>query len=150
SLRERRGIHPQAAIGNCRFKGHLENNLQKKIRFLCWPGGAHTMEAHELAMESGFLATTKGDRENTFGNDPTRLHRTAAYLDSHKYNRTFLKMVSLPLFALEVQSYRGSPIANLVMRSAAKAVRTSRAMIHLSKRSHRSAGDAHLAAANHP
>jgi len=103
-------------------KAILERNLQKQIRFLCWPGGAHTIEAHTLAMNSGFLATTKGDKENTFGNDPARLHRTAAYLDSHKYNRAFLKMVSLPLFALEVQSYRGSPIATWVMRSAAKAV----------------------------
>jgi hypothetical protein len=111
----------------------LEANLEKQVNFLCWPGGAHTPEAYTLAMNSGYLATTKGDKENAFGNDPTRFHRIATYLDSHHYGVSFLKIVSLPLFVLEIQRYRGYRLPAFLMQTAANLVRTSRAITKLSK-----------------
>lgn len=38
----------------------LEERLQKPIQFLCWPHGDNTREAHEIAINSGYLATTSG------------------------------------------------------------------------------------------
>ena len=117
-------------------KAILEENLQKKVEFLCWPGGAHTEKAYSLAMQSGYLATTKGDQRNTFGSDPAKLHRTATYLDSHRYRRAFLKIISLPLFVLEIQSYRGQRTSAFLLRAAANVVRTSRAITKVSKAQH--------------
>lgn len=106
----------------------LESNLGKDIQFLCWPGGAHTQQAYELALSNGYLSTTKGDKKNAIGSDPSKLHRTGAYLDSRQYSETFLKFAALPFFAFEVQSYRGQWFANLVMRSAAGLVRVSKGL----------------------
>ncbi len=111
----------------------LEENLYKKIKFLCWPGGAHTQEAYTLALQSGFLATTKGDQKNAFGSDPAKLHRTATYLDSRQFSPAFLKIVALPFFVLEIQSYRGDRLSTFLMQTAANVVRTSRAVMKLSK-----------------
>ena len=41
-------------------KAVLERALQKPVRFLCWPHGDNTPEAHALAKQSGYLATTAG------------------------------------------------------------------------------------------
>ncbi|MBK7410540.1 MAG: polysaccharide deacetylase family protein [Saprospirales bacterium] len=38
----------------------LEEKLEKPVEFLCWPHGDNTPEAHALALESGYLATTAG------------------------------------------------------------------------------------------
>lgn len=111
----------------------IAKNLSKEIKFLCWPGGAHTPEAYDLAMKSGYWATSKGDQKNSFGTDPTRFHRTATYLDSHQYSLAFLKTVSLPFFILEVQSYRGHRLSTFLMGTAANVVRTSRVITKLSK-----------------
>lgn len=107
-------------------KNVLESNLNKEIHFLCWPGGAHTPQAYDLALANGYLATTKGDKKNAVGSDPSKLHRTGAYLDSRQYSEAFLKLAALPFFVFEVQSYRGQPFADLVMRTAANIVRVSK------------------------
>lgn len=104
----------------------LETNLDKNIQFLCWPGGAHTDQAYDLALSNGYLATTKGDKKNAIGSDPSKLHRTGAYLDSRQYSDAFLKLAALPFFVFEVQSYRGLWFADLVMRSAATVARVSK------------------------
>ncbi len=38
----------------------LEEQLNKPVRFLCWPHGDNTPEAHALAKAVGYLATTAG------------------------------------------------------------------------------------------
>ena len=38
----------------------LEEQLNKPVRFLCWPHGDNTPEAHALAKAAGYLATTAG------------------------------------------------------------------------------------------
>ena len=41
----------------------IEENLNKKVEFLCWPHGDNNEFAHKLAMEAGYLATTVGSKE---------------------------------------------------------------------------------------
>jgi peptidoglycan/xylan/chitin deacetylase (PgdA/CDA1 family) len=61
----------------------LEEKLQKPIRFLCWPGGAVTQEALEIARDAGYLSSTIGKDlasqrkrlKNRFGEDPSRINR---------------------------------------------------------------------------
>jgi hypothetical protein len=117
----------------------LEKHLQKQIQFLCWPGGAHTEEAHDMAIRCGYLATSKGEQKNTFGTDPSRFHRTATYLDSQQYSLGFLRIAALPMFVLEIQTYQGHPVANLLMRAAASTIRTSRFLTRAIRRTGRSA-----------
>jgi hypothetical protein len=114
-------------------KNILETNLQKDVKFLCWPGGAHTPQADKLALKNGYLATTKGDKKNAFGSDPSKLHRTGTYLDSRQYSETFLRWVALPLFIFEIQSYRGQPLADFVMRAAGSIVRAAKSVVKRSK-----------------
>lgn len=44
----------------CESKRVLEERLDKKVEFLCWPHGHNNEIAHQMAMESGYLATTVG------------------------------------------------------------------------------------------
>ena len=43
--------------------------------FLCWPSNQDSHEAHELALQAGFAATTCLNRPNVPGADPTRIGR---------------------------------------------------------------------------
>lgn len=42
-------------------KGIIEKELGKKVKFLCWPHGDSSPEAHRIALESGYLLTTAGN-----------------------------------------------------------------------------------------
>jgi hypothetical protein len=44
-------------------KNIIEKELNKKVEFLCWPHGDNDPAAHELAIGSGYLATTTGSNE---------------------------------------------------------------------------------------
>jgi hypothetical protein len=48
-----------------RSKEILESKLGKTVDFLCWPHGDNTQEAHELAIASGYRATTAGKMTQT-------------------------------------------------------------------------------------
>lgn len=45
-------------------KRAIEEQLGKKVEFLCWPHGDCTPDAHQIAMEAGYLATTAGHEKN--------------------------------------------------------------------------------------
>lgn len=61
----------------------LEKKLKKEIKFLCWPGGAVTQEALDMASEIGYLSSTAGKDlgkyrnyfKNQFGDTPSRINR---------------------------------------------------------------------------
>lgn len=53
----------------------LEQRLGKVVRFFCWPFNTTNARAHELALESGFVATTGGDGENRPGEDASVISR---------------------------------------------------------------------------
>ena len=41
-------------------KSEIEHRLGKSVEFLCWPHGDNNLEAHAMAREAGYLATTSG------------------------------------------------------------------------------------------
>jgi peptidoglycan/xylan/chitin deacetylase (PgdA/CDA1 family) len=57
----------------------IERELNRKVSFLCWPGGAYTELTCKIAEEAGYLATTTRyeDRrfKNVFGDDPREINR---------------------------------------------------------------------------
>lgn len=52
----------------------LEERLGHKVEFCCWPHGGNNEYTHQKALESGYLATTKG-KCNTDPDDVTRIER---------------------------------------------------------------------------
>lgn len=59
----------------------IEEKLKKPVQFLCWPHGDNSSDAHALAKESGYLATTSGKMPETQDN-PDRIPRLAADFDN--------------------------------------------------------------------
>ena len=55
-------------------KKQIEIQLQKPVHFLCWPHGDNSGEAHQLAREAGYLATTSGKMTGE-ANKPDRIPR---------------------------------------------------------------------------
>ncbi|MBI5739896.1 MAG: polysaccharide deacetylase family protein [Nitrospirae bacterium] len=66
----------------------IEDKLNKKVDFLCWPGGAYNNAALKVAMECGYISSTRKimNRKNVFGEDPSAVHRigceTAVFIKS--------------------------------------------------------------------
>lgn len=56
----------------------IEEHLNKQVDFLCWPGGGQNDTTFEIAYEVGYKSTTKGKRQNRFGEDPKAVSRVAA------------------------------------------------------------------------
>lgn len=77
----------------------LENKLNKRIEFCCWPHGENTPEVHKMAIKCGYVATTIG-KMKIDPSDPSRIHRFA--LGVYKNNRLLtLKRASFKLHAFE-------------------------------------------------
>lgn len=58
----------------------LEAQLQKPVQFLCWPHGDNSHEAHALAKQAGYLATTAGKMTGET-DQPDRIPRFGAAWD---------------------------------------------------------------------
>ena len=58
-------------------KSIIEEQLKKPVQFLCWPHGDNTAEAHDLAKQAGYLATTSGKMDSE-KNKPGRIPRIGA------------------------------------------------------------------------
>jgi hypothetical protein len=41
----------------------IEQELKKKVEFLCWPHGDNDEKVHQMALEMGYLATTTGSKQ---------------------------------------------------------------------------------------
>ncbi|MCG2810720.1 MAG: polysaccharide deacetylase family protein [Candidatus Aminicenantes bacterium] len=54
-------------------KKTVEDKLQKKVEFLCWPHGDNDEFVHELALKAGYLLTTKGKANVHKNNASTRI-----------------------------------------------------------------------------
>lgn len=50
----------------------IEEKLNKKVAFLCWPHGDNNLYAHQTAMNAGYLATTLGKYQGEY-NDKERI-----------------------------------------------------------------------------
>lgn len=73
-------------------KNRIEAKLEKPIAFMCWPHGDNSHQAHQLAKENGYLATTSGkmlternkaDRIPRFG---ASTFRNNLWLSRQKFN----------------------------------------------------------------
>jgi hypothetical protein len=86
-------------------KSVLESHLDKKIRYLCWPGDEYTPELEAKAAECGYLATTALDGFNRFGGDPKRIHRVY-----FPVCRPIFKMhrINYWSFVISLKLYRGN------------------------------------------
>ena len=51
----------------------IEGKLNKRVDFLCWPHGENNELLHQLAMDAGYLMTTKGRSLVKSGEDHTRI-----------------------------------------------------------------------------
>lgn len=58
----------------------IEEKLGKRVDFICWPGGGETDLARRIALEAGYLATTKGTAVNRPGGDPSHISRVAPWI----------------------------------------------------------------------
>jgi peptidoglycan/xylan/chitin deacetylase (PgdA/CDA1 family) len=98
----------------------LEGLVNKKVDFLCWPGGAYDETALEVAREAGYLAWTLSSRDrrarkNVPGENPAWIHRTAAvpwwYFRGRRVcavDGDFLKRM--------IEAYRGAALAGLRLK----------------------------------
>jgi len=58
----------------------IEKELGKTVKYLCWPNGGWSDEAHSVALEIGYTATTaKGSPNEHASQDPTRIKRTGMH-----------------------------------------------------------------------
>jgi len=81
-------------------KDLLENKLDKKIEFLCWPHGDNNAFTHQTALEVGYKATTLGKMSNEYS-DETRFDRTGIGIVKNSSFLTKLKT------RYKIDSYRG-------------------------------------------
>lgn len=51
----------------------LEENLGRSVEFLCWPHGDNNDMAHRMAIDAGYLMTTKGKAKGISEDDTTRI-----------------------------------------------------------------------------
>ena len=51
----------------------IEEQLDKKVEFLCWPHGDNNEFLHNMALEEGYLMTTKGKASDVKDTDITRI-----------------------------------------------------------------------------
>lgn len=63
----------------------IEVNLNKKIEFLCWPHGDNNIEAHNMAIEAGYLMTTIGKANKGTINFKERISERIGINNSNYY-----------------------------------------------------------------
>jgi len=51
----------------------IEEKLNKKVEFLCWPHGDNNESLHRMALEAGYLMTTRGKAQGISKTDPARI-----------------------------------------------------------------------------
>ncbi|MCO5185697.1 MAG: polysaccharide deacetylase family protein [Anaerolineae bacterium] len=73
-------------------KHAIENALNKEVRFICWPGGGEDPLARRIALENGYLATTKGTALNRPGNDPSHTSRVSSWFGNKRYEGAKYRM----------------------------------------------------------
>lgn len=105
----------------------LSERLRKSIDFLCWPGGAFTPIAEALAYESGYLATTKGERKNGRGADPRKIHRISGNFHLSWLHPTLDKYCRTLYLALALRAYREEVMATALTKAVSKCRRLLRA-----------------------
>jgi peptidoglycan/xylan/chitin deacetylase (PgdA/CDA1 family) len=104
----------------------LENKLNKEVKFLCWPGGAVTSKALDMASNIGYrsstaakdLADKKRYLRNKYGEDPSRINRFDAslYWDGIEKGKSKMKYKNGLYFVLFLNHYQGKKILGPLSR----------------------------------
>ena len=78
-------------------KIRIEQQLKKKVEFLCWPHGDNNELAHQIALDAGYLMTTKGKAEGIDNADPSRIpvRMGMDYSSWYKKQKTHFKLKAL-------------------------------------------------------
>ena len=93
----------------------ISKKLNKKVKFLCWPGGSVTKKTLKKAQEIGYISSTAGrdiykkrkKMKNRYGDDPLRINRIGPVLywdeteginSKIKYKNGFYLILSLYQF----------------------------------------------------
>ena len=100
----------------------LEKNLNKEIEFLCWPGGAVTQEALEIASELGYLSSTVGKDlkdqrkhlKNKHGENASRINRigNSMYWDGVEGSESKIKYMNGLQLALSLHRFRNDGLSS--------------------------------------
>jgi hypothetical protein len=95
----------------------LEEKLQKKVSFLCWPGGAKSDSNIKLCFDTGYKAYTifagKSNGKNTYSEDAAIIYRIGAPNVLHKKKMFYLGGFSLIIWFYE---FRGNFMAKIVKK----------------------------------
>ncbi len=72
----------------------IEEKLDKKVEFLCWPHGGNNDLLHNMALEEGYLMTTAGKAKGVTGSNATRVPDRIVidFSKPFKKMRTFFKV----------------------------------------------------------
>lgn len=96
------------------FKSKLiiEEKLDKKVDFICFPGGGYNQKVLEVAKEVGYKAWTLSSRDRTPhknipGSDPTMIKRLGS-VPRQKYKDKFLGYTNGPEFISHLKRGQGS------------------------------------------
>lgn len=90
----------------------LEENLNKKIEFLCWPGGAYNDYTLRIAQECGYLASTVKEGCNTYGDDPSKINRISS--GNPEKGDVFPWCCKILTFAFYLERFRGNNFCKLI------------------------------------
>ncbi len=104
----------------------IEDELNKDVKFLCWPGGAVTRKAVDIAADIGYHSSTAAkdiaDKRrylrNMFGEDPSRINRfgTSLYWDGIERADSKIKYKNGFYFVLFLNVYQGNKITASLSR----------------------------------
>ena len=102
-------------LGNS--KEILEQRLNKKVEFLCWPGGANNDISTKICFDQGYKAYTvsahKNMGVNNYLEDPSVFFRIGAPNVQHKGKMIYLGGIG---FVLRYFSFKGSIIAKVMQK----------------------------------
>lgn len=99
-------------------KRKIEENLDKTVEFICWPGGGCNEITQQLAVDVRYLASTKGTVKNAWGAEPSRIHRVSSSLG----NQLSVGYIGLCLFAIQVEIYRGPKLCDVFIQFARRLI----------------------------
>jgi len=90
----------------------IERQLDKRVDFLCWPGGGYIDASVAISKEVGYLASTsisrhQGGRKNQFGEDPSRWGRRLP-VPNVRWSETKVEYKGGLFLIFLLNSYRGS------------------------------------------
>jgi len=105
-----------------RSKQILEKELNKKIHFICWPGGGYNATVIAMAKKAGYKAWTTSSQDqisfiNRFGSDPTQIRRISSFSKYRTGNEKEYGYADAYYFICGIERHKGSFIYKWVGRS---------------------------------